>query len=143
MKCEVIIDEGCEERIVIYARENNRLIEQIRQLAACTETELIGYSGKEAVKLEPMDIYCVTVVNGKVYAICERERFLLKERLYQLEEKLPEFFVKINQSALANTKKLLRFDASISGTLKLTFQNGYTDYVSRRQVKMIKERMGI
>ena len=78
-----------------------------------------------------------------MYAVCEKNKYLLKKRLYLLEEKLPESFVKINQSCLANIKKTERFDTSISGTLKIRFKNGDTDYVSRRQLKAVKERLGI
>ena len=82
-------------------------------------------------------------MENKVCAVLKDETYQLKERLYTLEEKLPQVFVKINQSCIANIEKIGRFDASISGTLKLTFKNGWTDYVSRRQLKSIKERLGI
>lgn len=143
MKCEIIIDPACEEKTVIYARENNRQIENIKKLVEESGTELLGYGDKGIKVLNPADIYCVTVLDGKVYAVCEKENLLLKQRLYEVEAKLRSTFVKINQSCLANLRKVERFDASVSGTLMLRFQNGYTDYVSRRQLKHIKERLGI
>jgi DNA-binding LytR/AlgR family response regulator len=82
-------------------------------------------------------------LDGKVCAVCETETLQLKQRLYEVEAMLPETFVKINQSCLANLRKVERFDASVSGTLMLRFRNGYTDYVSRRQLKFIKERLGM
>ena len=143
MKCEIIIDPACEEKTVIYVRENNRQIENIKKLVEESGTELLGYGDKGIKVLNPADIYCVTVLDGKVYAVCEKENLLLKQRLYEVEEKLWSTFVKINQSCLANLRKVERFDASVSGTLMLRFQNGYTDCVSRRQLKHIKERLGI
>lgn len=143
MKCEITIDQNAEEKVVIYAKENTKLVQQIRQLVEASHVDLMGYNGKEIVTLNPADIYCVTVIGGKVCAVCEREHLQLKERLYVLEDKLPDCFLKINQSCIANTQKIERFDASISGTLKVRFKNGYTDYVSRRQLKQVKERMGI
>ncbi len=143
MKCEIVLDENCEEKVVIYAREESRMIKEIQQLAEETFTGFMGYNGKEIIKLNPSEIYCVTVIDSKIYALCREDRFLLKERLYTLEEKLPDNFVKINQSCIANIQKIENFDASISGTLKIRFKNGYTDYVSRRQLKLIKERIGI
>ena len=77
------------------------------------------------------------------FAITEKERLRLKCRLYQLEEVLPEYFVKINQSCVANIRKVARFDTSVSGTLLIKFKNGYKDYVSRRQMKAVKERLGL
>lgn len=143
MKCKVIIDENCHERIEIYARQNSPLIEDIKRLAEGYKTELVGYKDKEILPLDLTEVVCIAVEGNKVYAICEKEKYLLKERLYVIEEGLPDNFIKINQSCLANIKKIKSFDASISGTLKVRFQNGYTDYVSRRQLKAIKERLGI
>ena len=143
MKCEVIVDKNCEEKVVIYARENSSLIESIKQLVREHGYGLVGYKDKEIMHLSPADIYCVAIMENKVYAVCENETWQIKERLYVLEEKLPDYFVKINQSCIINAGKIERFDASISGTLKVRLTNGYTDYVSRRQLKTIKERMGI
>lgn len=143
MKCEIIIDPACEEKAVIYAKENSRQLETVKKFIEESGTELVGYGEKGIKVLNPADIYCVTVLDGKVYAVCEKENLMLKQRLYEVEEKLTKTFVKINQSCLANLRKVERFDASISGTLKLRFPNGYTDYVSRRQLKCIKERLGI
>ena len=142
MKLEIITDENCEEKIVIYQHNENPLTEKIKQLVEETE-EIIGYKEKEILKLNPYDVFCVTVMENKVCAVLKDETYQLKERLYTLEEKLPQVFIKINQSCIANIEKIERFDASISGTLKLTFKNGWTDYVSRRQLKSIKERLGI
>jgi len=143
VKCEIILDPFCEEKVVIYAKEKSSLIEDIKKLAEQNLTSLLGYKNSEIIKLNLVDICCIAVINNKIYAICDNERYLIKERLYSIEEKLPQNFVKINQSCLANIKKMDRFDTSISGTLKIRFKNGYVDYVSRRQLKLIKERIGI
>lgn len=143
MKCEIIIDTEHEEKIVIYAKKENRFTEEIKRIAEQYSTEFLGYKGSEITRLNPFDIYYISVISGKVYAVCKNDKFILKERLYTLEEKLPEIFVKINQSCLANINKAERFDTSISGTLKIKFKNGDTEYVSRRQLKTIKERIGI
>ena len=143
MKCTLIITDDHEEEVVIYAREKTQLIEDIENLINDNAFELIGYSGYEAVNLRTDEVVCFLVEEGKVYAITDKNRFRLKCRLYQLEETLPENFVKINQSCIANIKKIERFDTSVSGTLLIKFKNGYKDYVSRRQMKAVKERFGL
>jgi len=60
-----------------------------------------------------------------------------------LEEKLSSDFIKINQSCIVNIKKIEKFSASIYGTLNIKLKNGYSDYVSRRNMKKIKERFGL
>lgn len=143
MKYEIVVDPCQEERVVVYVKGDNPLAEEIRHLVEACGTEIVGYQGKEMVPLDPLEIACITVMDNKVYALCADERYLLKERLYVIEEKLPDSFVKIHQSCIANLRQVARFDASVSGTLKIRFKNGYTDYVSRRQLKLIKERLGI
>lgn len=143
MKCEIVIDPAGEERVVIHARQENDLTRAICRLVEKHTTQLVGYRNGEIVPLIPAQITCVMVEGDRVFAQCENERLQMKQRLYVLEEMLGDAFVKINQSCLANVSKVERFDASVSGTLKVKFKNGHTDYVSRRQMKYVKERFGI
>lgn len=143
MKFRFFIDSNREEEVIIYAHEKTKLIDDIKNLVAENNFELFGFNNREAVKLNLADIYCFVTENNKIYALCENEKFQLKGRLYQLEENLPENFIKINQSCIANMKKIKKFDATFAGTLVVVFKNGYQDFVSRRNVKKVKERLGL
>lgn len=144
MKCNIIIDKNREEEICIFAHARTPLIEEIEQLAASNGAPLIGYDqDKCAVPLRATDIYCFSVQNNKVIATTDTDTYIVRSRLYQIEESLPHNFVKINQSCIANIRKIKRFDATFGGALRVVFQNGYTDYVSRRQMKLVKERLGL
>ena len=144
MKYTIIIDENHEEEVIVYAREKTKLTDEIERLVSDNSLGLIGYDKNgEGVKLTADEVCCFTAEDSKVYAITEKEKLRLKCRLYQLEEMLPDNFVKINQSCLANIRKISRFDTSVSGTLLIKFKNGYKDYVSRRQMKAVKERFGL
>ena len=52
-------------------------------------------------------------------------------------------FIYINQSCLINISKIKCFDVNFSGALNVILKFGYSDYVSRRQVKNVKVRLGI
>lgn len=143
MKCKIIIDAEREEEIIVYAKKSSSLTAAIERLAREEDSAWIGYGEDTIVPLDPKDVFCFSVEGGKVYAYLEKERLQMKSRLYQLEERLPADFIKINQSCLVNTKKIARFDVSISGALRVIFSNGHSDYVSRRQLKLVKERFGI
>lgn len=142
MKCTVIFDDSREE-IIIYTKEKTKLIEKIEQLSSENEVSLVGYKDDEIIPFEFEDVYCFIVENNKVYAITEKEKYLLKLRLYQIEQLANDDFIKLNKSSLANIKKIKKFDASIGGTLKVIFKNDFVDYVSRRNIKSIKERLGL
>ncbi len=142
MKLNVFVDKTKEEKIDIYVHEEKQIIEDIKKLIS-SEKEILCYKDSEVYMLNFSDIVLFSVENERVYAYSENDKFLLKERLYKIEEKMPRYFIKLNQSALGNIRQIKKFDCSVSGTLKVTFKNGLSDYVSRRQVKAVKERLGL
>jgi DNA-binding LytR/AlgR family response regulator len=142
VKCTVIIDENREEEVVVYAHARTSQVEKIESLVK-ESVPLMGYGDDAVVPLQSEELLCVFVEAGKVYAMTLNDKWQLKGRLYQVEELLPSSFVKINQSCLANIRKIQRFQSTIGGTLQVVFENGYVDYVSRRQLKTVKERMGL
>ena len=143
MKLRIVIDPNRDEEITIYAHEKSHLVCEIEELVKNHSVDLIGYSENETVKLDLNDIHCFYIEDNKVFALTENEKYRLKSRLYQLEENLSDNFVKINQSCIANIKKVDRFKATVGGALTVVFKNGYVDFVSRRNLKNVKERLGL
>ncbi len=143
MKLKLFIDPEREEEILIYARKKSALTDAIERLVAENGFEIIGNNETESVKLNLNEICCFSVIGEKVFACTLSGDYRVRFRLYQLEEKLPDTFVKINQSCIANTGMIDRFDSSVSGSLLVRFKNGSSDYVSRRQMKNVKERFGL
>jgi DNA-binding LytR/AlgR family response regulator len=144
MKHTTIIDPHHEEEVVIYAGKRTREIEELERYLDRMSTELVGYGEDgQILPLRPAEIHCFIVEDGRVCALTDREKLTVRLPLYAIEEMLTEDFVRINQSCLGSIRKIARFDASIGGALMVTFGNGHRDYVSRRQLKNVKERMHI
>jgi DNA-binding LytR/AlgR family response regulator len=144
MKHTTIIDPHHEEEVVIYAGKRTREIEELERYLNRMSTELVGYGEDgQILPLRPAEIHCFIVEDGRVCALTDREKLTVRLPLYAIEEMLTEDFVRINQSCLGSIRKIARFDASIGGALMVTFGNGHRDYVSRRQLKNVKERMHI
>ena len=144
MKCTVVVDSSLkDDEIVIHVKEKNAICEQIERLVSESDGELLGYGDKSIFKLYPSEIYCFSIEDGKIFAFSDKGKLKIQRRLYELEAQLGENFVKINQSCLINIKKIEKFDVSLGGALRVTLKNGYRDYVSRRQLKSVKERIGL
>ena len=143
MKFRLIIDENCEEEIVATVRERSALVSEIESL-------VLEYSGTDRIPvfsdddmkmLSFAEIECITVLDGKTYAIDSKNcRYRLKQRLYELEQMLPTSFIRINKSSLANETRLDRFSVTYAGGVDAVFKCGYTEYVSRRCFAQIKRR---
>ena len=143
MKCTVVIDAEREEEVLIYAHQKNELVSEIENIVQSDSLELLGYVGTSVIKLTPSEIYYFAIDNGKIFAYTKDNKIQIKQRLYEIEKILNDDFVKVNQSCIVNKNKISRFDASFGGALMITLKNGYRDYVSRRQLKIVKERIGI
>ena len=143
MKFKLIIDAEKDEEIIATVHERSPLTDQIERLVMqYSGTDRIAAYTEDDMKMLPFaDIECITILEGKTYAIdTNNRRYRLKLRLYELEEILPSSFIRINKSALANETRLERFTASFSGAVDAVFQCGYTEYVSRRCFAEIKRR---
>ena len=143
MKCQTIIDEKREEEVLIYAQKRSSLVDEIERLVESNNLTIKGTKDDEIIIINPLDVTCFISQNNKVFALIGEEQYKIKERLYQLEEMMDENYIKINQSCLANIKRIDRFSSSLGGAIMVLFDNGYKDYISRRELKKFKERMGL
>lgn len=143
MKYTTYIDPEREEEVIIYAHRRTGEIADLEAYVESLSADLTGY-GRDGgiVKLRPADVHCFVAEDGKVTALTDTERLTVRLPLYAVEEMLDGSFVRINQSCIGNIRRIARFNASIGGALMVTFQNGHRDYVSRRQLKTVKERIG-
>ena len=143
MKCYTYIKEDEEEKVLIYAHDRTRLVEDIESLVLSSEIDLNGSYDSEIIKIGINDVVCFISENNKVFALIGDKKYQIKYRLYQIEELNLNLFIKINQSCLANKTKIKKFETTIGGALKVVFKNGYIDYIARRELKNVKKRMGL
>ena len=143
MKYKLIIDTNAEEEVTAVVHAPSSLTQQIEDLVLrFSGTDfLMGYREEEMRKLTFEEIECITILQRKVIAIdtCGNQ-YRIQERLRDLEETLPSYFIRINKSTLANEHRILRFDTAFSGGVDAVFRCGYRDYVSRRCFAEIRRR---
>lgn len=143
MKFKLIIDKEKDEEVVATVHNRSGLTDEIEALVlkhAGTD-RIPAYNEDDIKMLAFSDIECVTVLDGKTYAIdSKNRRYRLRQRLYELEALLPSSFIRINKSTLANENRLERFAVTYSGAVDAVFKCGYTEYVSRRCFAQIKRR---
>ncbi|MBQ7939936.1 MAG: LytTR family transcriptional regulator [Clostridia bacterium] len=143
MKYKLIIDKNADEEIIAIVHAPSSLTQQIENFVCSYSGAdyMMGYRDDEMRKLAFEEIECITVLDRKVIAIdAKGNRYSLKDRLRDLEDVLPSYFIRINKSTLANEHRILRFDAVFSGGVDAVFACGYREYVSRRCFAEIRRR---
>ena len=143
MKYKLIIDKNADEEIIAIVHAPSSLTQQIEDLVCVYSgaESIMGYNDDEMRKLAFSEIECITIIDRKVIAIdTDGNHYSLKDRLRDLEDVLPSYFIRINKSALANEHRIRRFDAVFSGGVDAVFRCGYREYVSRRCFAEIKRR---
>ena len=143
MNYKLIIDKNAEEEIRIIAHAPSSLTQQIENLVLSFSgaESIMGYRDDEMRKLVFSEIECITILDRKVMAIDTKGcRYRIQDRLRDLEEILPSYFIRINKSTLANEHRILRFEAAFSGGVDAVFYCGYREYVSRRCFADIRRR---
>ena len=143
MKYKLVIDKNAEEEIIAVVHGPSALTQQIEDLVRSYSgfDSIMGYRDYEMRKLAFEEIECITILDRKVIAIDTMgSHFQLRNRLRDLEDILPSYFIRINKSTLANEHRIARFDAAFSGGVDTVFQCGYREYVSRRCFADIRRR---
>ena len=143
MKYKLIIDKNVEEEIIAIVHAPSSLTQQIENLV-CSYSgadSIMGYREDEMRKLAFKEIECITILDRKVIAIdTDGNDYRIQDRLRDLEEVLPSYFIRINKSTLANEHRILQFHAAFSGGVDAIFKCGYREYVSRRCFAEIRRR---
>ncbi len=143
---KLLIDKGCQEEIIANVHARTPLINEIERLVLQDNIsdQLPGYVEEEIVMLDIESIECFVVEDEKTFAVYkDKNRYLIKKRLYELESFLPGHFERISKSAIANWKKITRFRVQLSGAVDAVFMNGYVECISRRCFAELKRRYGL
>lgn len=143
MRYKLIIDKEAEEEIIAVVHAPSVLTQQIENLVRnhSGPDAILGYREEEMRRLPFSEIECITILNRKVIAMDTKgHQYRIQDRLRDLEEVLPSYFIRINKSTLANEHRIARFEAVFSGGVDAVFQCGWREYVSRRCFGAIKRR---
>ncbi len=146
MKIEFIKDPAQNEvkLAVIAAEKSARVAELLDELERAYSDAINGYDGDRVQILRQKDILRVYAEGQRVLCQTADGIFALRARLYEMEERLdPALFVRISKCELVNTRKILRLDVSLTGTVGVLLEGNVKTYTSRRYMQKIKSVFGI
>ena len=128
----------------------NKMTDSVGEIISMLEKEnansltLIAKKDKNTYFIKPEDISLIRTEGREIGCYDKRKnRYILDKPLYELENMLAVYFVRISKSTIVNINQINHVEASFNGTMGLVMKNGVTDYISRSFRKSFKERLGL
>ena len=146
MKIEVKLDANATERKIIIVTDavDEEIQELMKRISRERPQMLAGFNGDTVTLLEQKEIIRIYASGGKVFAVTGGGEYVLRLRLYEMEERLDQScFVRISNSEIVNLRRVKGFDLSYTGTIRVALSNGDTAFVSRRYMGRIKKVLGL
>lgn len=133
-----------EVHAILRSNSMNQEIEDIKNILESYNHVLMGYSDDNMTLLQYNEIYRIYTENQKVFAVTNKGKYLLKERLYEIEIMLSRHqFIKVSRFEIINVMQIQELENLYSGNIKIIFKYGESTFVSRRFVSQIKKKLGI
>lgn len=143
IKLDISSDYNEKEVIIKANKQDDELRAIINSLKDVENkfNHLSGYIGETVYSLQLKEILFFETNDRNVYAHTVNNAFLIHYRLYELEENLPDNFLRVSKSSILNVNEILSLSRSVTGNL-VEFKNTYKQiYVSRRFLKELKIKL--
>lgn len=142
MKVKLEIDQQLEkELIILKTQAKSSQIDNIIAYIEKTSTPLIGRKQEKNYRIPVSNFVNFYTSQKKVYGHTTDEEFIVNSRLYELEEQLPDFFVRISNTEIINLNDVQYFQLTKSGLILIHLINGKKTSSSKRYLKKVKERL--
>lgn len=145
MKLRVLIDPEAEEEIVISVKKMSgdltHLQNEITRILGLFD-EIVLLDGSKELFVPTENILFFETGGTKVYAHTTSDCYVCKEKLFELEELLPHYFVRASKSCIVNTLKISSLVRSLSGVSDVEFSGSKKKAVlSRMYYHSVRERI--
>lgn len=130
--------------VLIRAPERNEEVNSILRCISKKQPVILTLTGTDGAtnKIVEDDVISVSVMNKQVEIKTEDSSFTMRDTLQNIENKLnPAIFVRISRYEIINLNKIIKYDFTLSGTLRLELANGIETWASRRCIPLIRKRL--
>lgn len=128
-----------KDELLISACEQSPSLTRIVDFAEKELFYVIGLREKEKVRIDLKNIQRIYSANKQVFCVANGQEYQLSERLYQLQEKLPNSFVQISRTEIIQIQTVEKFTITKSGIIEIIFTDGQKTSASRRYLKKVRE----
>ena len=130
--------------VLIRAPEADGQVAAIqRQLSGLAPETLTVFDADELQRMIPLEDIISASVNGKLVNIVTGDgSWYTRRTLQSLEDELDSrSFMRVSRYEIVNLDKVLRYDFTLAGTLRLELAGGIETWASRRCIPLIRKRL--
>ena len=100
-------------------------------------------SDSKTIMLKTDAIYYIESVDKRTYVYTKENCYETKYRLYELEDILNFYFLRISKAMIINIRKIRSVKAELNGRMRADLLNGEQITISRAYVKELKGKLGL
>lgn len=146
MKVRIDLDENISEDEVIIrcSRLDEKAQKVYDTLMELTKESkhLLLYKGNTEYYIPLNNILFFETSDSCISAHTANNVYETTYRLYELEEMLPGFFMRVSKSTILNIKRIYCISRNLTASSEVQFQNTHKQvYVSRNYYKALKDRL--
>lgn len=146
MKVEIrLVSSPEEECAILKVCPNHPEIIKLQEIIEKDSYKTIRipcFLGEELYSVSCEHVLYFETLQDKLFVHTGSKIYEAKKRLYELEELLPNQFVRISRSAIINLKQVEFYSPLANGLMKVTFYNGEETYISRKYLKLLRAKIG-
>jgi DNA-binding LytR/AlgR family response regulator len=129
-----------EIKVSITYPVKNKTVERIVSFLKSVDVQIECFSDDIVKPVNVSDIFYIESVDGKTVVCCEKEKYIVKSRLYQIYEKLRDNgFIQISKYCVLNINKLEKFRPLDNYRLEAVLTNGVYLCITRKYISGIKQ----
>lgn len=144
MKVEIkSVESITEEKAVIHAVSVTEDIQSAVDILENNCRVIPVLNDGETVMCKTDKIYYIESVDKKTFIYTKDNCFETKLRLYELEERFNNHFVRCAKAMIVNIRKINSVKSDINGRMTAELLNGEKIVIARSYVKDLKGRLGL
>lgn len=145
MKIRIEIDETVQEdEVIVKCRELNDNVRRIQQaVSEISDRNEIEFFKDGAEYFLPVEsVLFFETAGNLIDAHTADDVFQVKAKLYELENILPGYFVRVSKSTILNIRHIYSIEKNITSSSLVRFSKTHKQvYVSRNYYKFLKQRL--
>ncbi|MBR2599028.1 MAG: LytTR family transcriptional regulator DNA-binding domain-containing protein [Clostridiales bacterium] len=144
MKVTITKDIESGTAVEIHCREVTSETERLERYISRFDERLQATSEGNTYNVQIDEILYIESVDKKTFLYTTGHVLKTEKRLYELEELLDEkTFFRASKSVIVNLNKITKLKPEVTRNILATLTNGEVIVISRRNVKALKELIGV